>query len=297
MTAEGDPGPPGGSPWLAMMPAVFVVVWSTGFIGSKLGLPYAPPFTFLLVRFVVVVAALAVLAVVLRSPWPRDRQRLMHGAVVGVLLHGFYLGGVFMSIGRGLPAGITALIVGLQPLVTALAAGVFFGEPVSLRQWFGLVLGFLGCGLVVAEKLGGGVVTFGTVVPALVALAGITAGTLYQKRHGGQMNLITGSIVQFSAAAVAMLPVALAVETMRIEWTAEFIFALLWLSLVLSIGAVSLFYLMIRRGAAAKVVSLFYLTPGVTAVMGYFLFGESLAALAIVGMAVAGAGVAVATRG
>lgn len=287
---------PTSRPWLAAMPATFVLLWSTGFIAAKAGLPHAEPFTFLLLRFVAVIALLALIAFVRGLPWPRRRGDIARTGLAGVLIHGCYLGGVFQAIAFGVPAGIAALIVGLQPLLTAAMAGRYLGERVHGRQWLGLILGFAGVALVVANKLSLAADDAAGVACALAALAGMTAGTLYQKRHLTQMNLITGSAVQFAASAALYLPLALAFETMAVDWQPEFAAALAWLSLVLSIGAISLFHLLIRRGAAARVTSLFYLVPSVTALIAYALFDERLGALAIVGMVVAATGVALATR-
>ncbi|MBK8173802.1 MAG: DMT family transporter [Rhodospirillales bacterium] len=278
------------------MPAVFVLLWSTGFIGAKFGMPYAQPFTFLLTRYVVVASALAIAAVARGAPWPRRWGDIRRIALVGVLIHAIYLGGVFLAISLGVPAGIAALIVSLQPLATALLSGPYLGERVSAVQWTGLVLGFAGVVLVVVDKLTWSHGQFAGVGAAVVALLGITAGTLYQKRHATGMNLITGSCVQFAAAGLATVPVVLLFEGRGIEWTGSFVFALLWLSFVLSIGAITLFHMLIRRGAAAKVASLFYLTPAVTAVLAWLLFDETLGWTAIGGMVVAMLGVALVAR-
>jgi len=276
---------------------VFVLLWSTGFIGAKLGTPWAPPFSFLMWRFAVVTTTLAVAALLMRSAWPRSRAQLARLAVAGLLIHGVYLGGVFYAIAAGVPAGLTALIVGVQPLATAVVSGPYLGERLRGRQWLGLILGLAGVALVVADKLGWREGSADGIVAALVALAGITAGTLYQKRHSTSMNLVTGSCVQFAAAGLVMVPAALLLEQRAVAWTGEFVFALLWLSFVLSIGAITLLHQMIRRGAASKVASLFYLTPAVTAVLAWLLFGETLSWPAIAGMAVASAGVALVVRG
>ena len=278
----------------AAMPFLFVVLWSTGFIGGKLGLPYAEPLTFLSVRYALVLALMLPLVWLTRAPWPTDRRQVMHIGVSGLLVHGLYLGGVFSAIGAGLPAGIAALIVGMQPLLTALGAGWLLGERVVGRQWVGLALGFIGVAMVVASK--GTDAAFADhlgamLIPALLALAGITAGTLYQKRYCPSFDLRTGSVIQFIPALVVTALTACATETMRIEWTGEFIFALLWLVVVLSLGAISLLNVLIRIGGAVNVASLFYLTPPTTAVMAWLLFDERLAALALAGMAVAVAGV------
>ncbi|MFO1152937.1 MAG: DMT family transporter [Rhodospirillales bacterium] len=281
---------------LSVVPAAFVFLWSTGFIGAKLGMPYAEPFTFLLVRFAVVVPLLAIAALATRAPWPHRADEIARIGLVGVLLHAAYLGGVFFAISRGLEPAVVALIVGLQPLATAGAARVYLGERLSRVAWIGLVLGFIGVVLVVGGRAGTGEVPVAGVATALVALAGITAGTLYQKRHGTRMNLFSGSAVQFIAAALALLPLALFCETGRIVWTGEFVFAVLWLAIVLSIGAISLLHLLIRRGAAAKVASLFYLTPSVTAVLAWFLFGTTLTPAAVAGFVLSAVGVALVSR-
>lgn len=297
--SQPDPGPAtpaAPSPWLAVMPATFVLLWSTGFIAAKAGLPHAEPFTFLLLRFIAVATILATIAFARGLAWPAGRAEIARTGLAGALIHGCYLGGVFQAIAWGVPAGIAALIVGVQPLLTAALAGRYLGERVRGRQWFGLVLGFAGVILVVANKLTLSADDAAGVACALAALGGMTAGTLYQKRHLTRMNLITGSAVQFAACAVLYLPLALVFETMAVDWTGRFVAALAWLTVVLSIGAISLFHLLIRRGAAARVTSLFYLVPSVTALIAYALFDERLGVLAIAGMAVAAAGVALATR-
>jgi drug/metabolite transporter (DMT)-like permease len=219
-----------------------------------------------------------------------------HYAVAGLLVHGVYLGGVFVGISLGVEAGVSALIVGLQPLLTAAFAGVFLGERVTPRQWAGLALGLLGVALVLARKLGQGPGDALGGLACIAALFGITAGTLYQKRHCAGMDLRTGSVVQFTAAGLATAPLALLFEGMRVAWSGEFVFALLWLVCVLSIGAVSLLYVLIHRGAAAQVASLFFLVPPCTALIAWPLFGERLGPAALIGIALTAAGVALATR-
>lgn len=282
--------------WVTAMPAAFVLLWSTGFLGAKLGLPYAEPFTFLFLRFAILAVVLVGVALVWRAPWPRTWDELWRAAVVGVLVHGVYLGGVFSAIHAGVPAGVSALIVGLQPVATAVAAGPLLGERVSPRQWLGLVLGLAGVVMVLGDKLTLDVGQAWGVVFALVALGGITLGTLYQKRHGTHHDLRTGSAIHFIAAAVPTAVMAWAFETRDVVWNGEFAFALGWLVVVLSLGAISLLMVLIRRGAAAKVASLFYLTPPVTAVLAWALFGETLGPTAILGMAVAVVGVAVVVK-
>jgi drug/metabolite transporter (DMT)-like permease len=278
------------------IPALFVLLWSTGFIGAKWGLPYAGPFTFLAWRFALVVLLLGAVAAVTRAPWPQNRSQLFHLSVAGLLLHGVYLGGVFAAVSMGVPAGVAALISGLQPLLVAAAAGPLFGERVRRLQWLGLLLGLIGVVLVVWEKRGDGVGSTAGLALAVAALFGITVGTLYQKRFCAGMDLRTGSVVQFAAAFVLMLPGAWLLEQGRVVWTASFVFALAWLCLVLSVGAITLLFVLIRRGAAAQVASLFFLVPPATAALAWLLFGETLHQTALVGMAAVVVGVALANR-
>ncbi len=275
-------------------PAVFVLLWSSGFIGAKYGLPYAEPFTFLLLRFLIVAVLFAVMAWMAGARWP-TRLASLHIAVAGVMIHAVYLGGVFVAIHRGLPAGTAALITALQPLLTAIAAGPYLGERITARQWTGLSFGLLGVLIVVQRKLGIGEGDVGAVVAAGVGVLGITAGTLYQKRHGGAVDVRTGSVVQFGASALVMLPLAWFTESMQVHWTEEFLFALSWLCLVLSLGAISLLLWMIRHGAAARVASLFYLVPPVTALIAWMLFDENFGLPGLAGMAIVVAGVALVT--
>ena len=284
-----------------LTPLLFVLLWSTGFIGAKYGMPYAEPLTFLVSRYVLVIVLMSVLALAMRAPWPASPREALHIGVTGLLVQALYLGGVFMSIHRGLPAGISALVVGMQPLLTAALAGALLGERVSARQWAGLALGFGGVALVVGSKASvdgvDGDALVHMLIPALAALLGITAGTLYQKRFCPRFDLRTGSVMQFLPSLVITLLVASQTETLRIEWTGDFVFALGWLVLVLSIGAISLLNLLIRSGSAVNVASLFYLTPPTTALIAWAMFDETLSALAIVGMTIAVAGVWLARKG
>ena len=277
------------------VPLLFVLLWSTGFIGAKFGLPHAEPLSFLLIRYLLVLALMTLIALAMRAPWPRDARQWFHIGVAGLLVHGVYLGGVFMSISKGLPAGVASLVVGIQPLLTAVGAGWLLKEAVLARQWFGLVLGFAGVGMVVSGKLGSG---FGldALWPALAALAGITAGTLYQKRFCPSFDWRTGAIAQFLPTAIATAVVASLTEDFRVAWVPDFIFALAWLVLVLSLGAVSLLNMLIRRGSAVNLASLFYLVPPCTALIAWLLFDERLAGMALVGMALAVWGVYLARK-
>jgi drug/metabolite transporter (DMT)-like permease len=276
-------------------PLLFVLLWSTGFIGAKLGLPHADPLTFLLLRYLLVISLMTLLALLMRAPWPRDARHWFHIGVAGLMVHGIYLGGVFMAIGKGLPAGVTSLVVGIQPLLTAVGAGWLLNEAVLPRQWFGLVLGFVGVALVVSGKLGSG---FGldALWPALAALVGITAGTLYQKRFCPSFDWRTGAIAQFLPTAIVTAAVVGATDSFRVEWVPEFIFALSWLVLALSVGAISLLNRLIRRGSAVNLASLFYLVPPGTALLAWLLFDEKLAGAALAGLALAVWGVYLARK-
>jgi drug/metabolite transporter (DMT)-like permease len=279
------------SPLQRVAPLFFVLLWSTGFIGAKLGLPYAGPMTFLAVRFVLVALLTAPLAVLSGARWPRSPMLLIHIAVVGLLMQFTYLGGVFIGIAHGVPAGISALIVGLQPILTAALAGLVLGETIRPRQWLGLALGLAGVALVVVnpalfdrDRLGAAGIT-------LVAMIAITIGTLYQKRFCTGADLRATVVIQNAAAGLAMTPMALLFEPTTIDWSPRFVFAIVWLAIVLSVGATMLLFYLIRHGAASRVSSLFYLTPAVTAVMAFLLFDERLSPLALVGMVLAAAGV------
>jgi drug/metabolite transporter (DMT)-like permease len=279
------------------MPATFVFLWSSGFIGAKYGLPYAEPFTFLGYRFIAVIILMLAICLLTRAPWPPNRRMFFHIGVAGLLVHATYLGGVFSSVYYGLPVGILALITGLQPALTAMFARPLLREEVLPRQWVGIALGFIGVFLVLFNKLSVSEGSLTGICFAGVALIGITAGTIYQKKFGGAMDLRTGAVIQFSASAVVIWICAWFFESMHVQWTGEFIFALSWLVLVLSIGAISLLMVLIRRGAASKVASLFYLVPPVTALMSFFIFGETLGWIELSGMAAAVVGVALVTRG
>ena len=296
MTANDNQHPLAGPTLVALTPVIFVLLWSTGFLGAKFGLPHAEPLTFLLIRFALVCAILLPLAWLTQARWPETPVQVMHIAIAGLLIHATYLGGVFLAIHGGLPAGTAALITGLQPLLTALVAAPYLGERISGRQWLGLLLGFGGVFMVVADKASLAEATFGNVLPAFVAVLGITIGTMYQKRHGGSMDIRTGSVIQFAASGLVLALLAPLFETMQVDWTGEFLFALGWLTLVLSLGAISLLILMIRHGAASRVASFFYLVPAVTALFAYLMFGETLGPISVVGMVVTALGVALANR-
>ena len=281
----------GRPPWLAAAPLVFVLLWSTGFIVAKYAAPHAPPLTFLLYRFAGAIAILLPIIAVTKAPWPRTASAWRDVVIVGVLLQATYLGGVWVAIAMGMPAGVSALLVGAQPLLTA---GLVFtvGERASRLQWAGLIIGFAGIALVLSDRL----TLAGVALPALavnfLALAGITAGTLYQKKHVADVDLRTGSLIQFAASFVVLLPFAIATESMVVDFTLEFWLALAWSIVALSLVAITLLLVMIRRGRATDVTTLMYLTPPATAVLAWLMFGETLGVLAWGGVLVTMAGVA-----
>jgi drug/metabolite transporter (DMT)-like permease len=286
---------------ISAAPVVFVLLWSTGFVGAKYGLPYAEPFTFLALRLALAGALLAGLAAVTRSAWPASRQQVGRAGVAGLLLHAAYLGGVFFAISQGLPASVAAVVVSLQPVLTAALAVRLLGERLVAVQWLGLVLGVGGVALVLAPGLASAAGDDGAFPPAgvascLVALLAGTAGTLWQKKHGGDIPMLSGTVVQYAASALVLVAVAAATETMVIEWTADFVAALVWLVVPLSLGAVLLLLFLLRRGSASGVSSLLYLVPPATAVEAYLLFGEELPLMSLIGVVVTTVGVALVLR-
>lgn len=294
MTAS--PSLPADRLWQAATPGLFVFLWSTGFIFAKMGLPYAEAFTFLSWRFAIVTGLMLAVALVTRAPWPRGPAMAGHIAVVGVLMHGTYLGGTFAAIGAGVSAGVAALIVGAQPLLTATVVGPFLGERVSPRQWLGLLLGFLGVTMVLWNKLGLGEAPLWGYGFSFLSLLGITVGTLYQKRYCSTMDWRSGGFIQYGAATLAMLLPSFFFESGEVQWTGEFIIAITWLVVMLSFGAITLLNWLIRHGAAARIASLFYLVPPVVAVEAYLMFGEVMGPVALLGMALTTAGVALVMR-
>lgn len=280
--------------WLSPIPLFFVFLWSTGFVVAKLALPYAPPLTFLIVRCLGVLAVLLPIVLVWRAPWPHGQVR--HVALAGLLLQAGYLGGVWAAIELGMPAGLTALIVGMQPILTA-AAAPLIGERVRPLQWLGLLLGLSGVALVVIAKLGLAGVTPAGLALCVFALMSITAGTMYQRRFCPRFDLRTGTAIQFAATALVLIPFALWLEDLdpafsRITWSQDLVVALLWSVFALSIGAIFLLFKLIGRSQATEVTSLMYLTPPTTAIMAWLLFGEAFNLLGLAGMAVAVTGVA-----
>lgn len=278
-----------------MTPVFFVWLWSTGFIGAKYGLPYAEPFMLLFCRMIITLAFLGLIAFWLKSKWPSLRSSF-HMLISGLLIHGFYLGGVFYAIEGDMPAGLVSLIVGLQPLVTALAAIFILKERITTYQWLGLLMGLIGVALVLVEKLGGAgqlpEFSLWTVAWATFALLGISFGTIYQKRFGGDIDLVTGTFIQYCAATVFFGLGTFFFESQVVDWTIQLVLAIGWLVLGLSIGAILLLMQLINRGAASEVASLFYLVPPVTALEAYILFDEKFEFLALCGGVISVAGVA-----
>jgi len=271
------------------IPLFFVFLWSTGFIVARYGLPYAPPLTFLLLRFLGVLAILVPAVLLLRAPWPKGK--VGHVAVAGLLLQAGYLSGVWCAIKLGMPAGLSALIVGMQPILTAFAAPLI-GERVRPRQWIGLAFGLAGVALVVYAKITLVGLSWQAIALAVFALLSITAGTLYQKHFCPQFDLRTGTVIQFAASFAAVLPFAWMLENAAsIQWTPQFLGAWAWSVLALSIGAIFLLFALIRRSDATQVTSLLYLTPPTTAIMAWAMFGEVLNWMGIAGMALAVIGV------
>jgi len=281
--------------WMRVMPAVFVLIWSTGFIVARYGMPHAPPLKFLAVRYALSLACFGLWVLLARVAWPTPRAQWGHLAVTGVLVQAGYLAGVWAAVHAGMGSGLVALMVGLQPVLTGIWLSMRGGS-ITRRQWAGLLLGFAGLVLVVSRKFGdGGEVSVLTMVLALAALASITAGTLYQKHFVGPCDVRSASLVQFGAALLVTLPFAL-METAPIHWNLESGGAMAWSVLVLSLGGSSLFYILIQRGTAAAVTSLLYLVPPTTALMAWLLFAESITALTLAGTAITALGVGLVVR-
>jgi drug/metabolite transporter (DMT)-like permease len=275
-------------------PAIFVVLWSTGFVVTKYALNNAEPLTYLAIRMAVVVAMMAVIVAVARPPWP-DRVGIAHSVVSGILVHGFYLGGTAVAIAHSIPAGLSALIPGLQPILTSTLANRWLGERVTPLQWTGLLLGLAGVVLILHDRPMSGEAGWGWLASG-VSLVSITLGTLYQRRYCGKIDWRAGNLVQYAAVTIFFAAAAGMFETNVVRWTGEFVLSVAWLAVVLSIGSIGLLYWLIRRSAATSVASLFYLVPAVTAVMAYALFGERLDAVAVLGMIACAAAVFLVNR-
>jgi drug/metabolite transporter (DMT)-like permease len=275
-------------------PAVFVVLWSTGFIGTKYVLHNAEPLTYLAIRMGVVVMLMAIIVAIARPRWP-DRIGVAHSVVAGVLVHGFYLGGTAIAIAHSIPAGLSALIPGLQPILTSTFANRWLGERVTPLQWSGLLLGLAGVVLILHDRPMTGDAGWGWLASG-VSLLSITFGTLYQRRYCGGIDWRAGNLVQYVAVTIFFGTGAWLFETNVVHWTGEFVLSLIWLAVVLSIGSIGLLYWLIRRSAATSVASLFYLVPAVTAFMAYVLFSERLDTVAISGMVACAAAVFLVNR-
>jgi drug/metabolite transporter (DMT)-like permease len=275
-------------------PAIFVVLWSTGFVATKYVLNSAEPLTYLSIRMACVVGLMAIIAAVARPKWP-DRAGIGHSIVAGLLVHGFYLGGTAVAISHSIPAGLSALIPGLQPILTSTLANRWLGERVTPLQWTGLLLGLAGVVLILHNRPMGGEAGWGWLASG-VSLVSITLGTLYQRRYCNAIDWRAGNLVQYIAVTIFFGLGAFLFENNVVHWTTEFVLALSWLAVVLSIGSIGLLYWLIRRSAATSVASLFYLVPAVTAVMAYVLFGEKLDAVAMVGMTACAAAVFLVNR-
>jgi drug/metabolite transporter (DMT)-like permease len=281
---------------IGAMPWVFVLIWSTGFVVARYGMPHAPPLGFLAWRFGFSVLAFGLWVALSRARWPVGRLQWLHLGLTGALMHAGYLGGVCAAVKLGLPAGTTALVVGLQPLLTAAwLSWRLSGAGVSGRQWMGLWLGLAGLALVVWHRMRAGEVTSATLVLALLALLAITVGTLYQKRFVKPCDVRSANFVQLAAAWLVTLPFAL-METEPVRWHPHLVGAMAWSVLVLTLGGSSLLYLLIQRGAATTVTSLLYLVPPCTAVLAWLLFGEAMTPAMGLGMLCCAAGVALVVR-
>jgi drug/metabolite transporter (DMT)-like permease len=282
-------------------PLTFALFWSSGFMVAKYAAPDADPFTFLVVRFVATIVILASIAVASRASWPASPSAAGHSMMVGVFLHGGYLGGVWWAVAQGLPAGISGLITAAQPLLTALLAAPLLGERVTRRQWCGIVGGFVGIVLVLAPRLSAvDTATLGIVVlPMIVnfgATVSVTLGTFYQKHFAAGADLRTGTCLQSIGALAVMAPLALATETLRFDVNATTLAALAWSVLVTSLAAIALLLMMIRHGELSRVAALLYLVPPLAVLQAFILFDETLSVVQVVGMAVTAAGVWLATR-
>ncbi len=287
---------------VAVMPLLFVMIWATGFIVARLVSAHVDPLTFLSARFVLSAGLFAVIAGVAQVAWPRTRRGWRDALVAGILMQGVYLGGVFWAVRHGLPAGISALITGLQPLLTAVLAFPLLGERVGFRRWAGIALGLAGALLVLSPQIGAALhTTAGTGLgwPLAVCAAGMigmTLGTIWQKRTGATLDLRVNACIQFLGAGAVGIPLAALTEQGRFDGSWQALLGLGWAVCGLSVGATTLLLVLIRRGAVAGVASLFYLVPPVVAVLAFALFGEELSWVQIAGMALACAGVAAASN-
>lgn len=282
------------SPLLRFLPAIFIFIWSSGYVVAKYGLPYAEPLTFLCLRYVGVILFMGTLALTMRAPWPA-RSDWRPIAIAGILMQAGYLGGVWCAVKLGMPAGLAALIVNTQPILTAIF-GPLIGERTRGTQWLGLALGIIGVGLVVANKISLLGLSGASITLAIFALLSMTLGTLYQKKTCPSFDVRSGQVIQFLASLLVTLPFALMLETHTILWTPQFFAAMAWSIFVLSGVGISVLFIMIRHGAATKVTSYMYLVPAVTAIMAWLMFGERFTLNTMLGMLVALAGVALVVK-
>tara|TARA_R110000868_G_scaffold36962_4_gene130722 strand:- start:7262 stop:8116 length:855 start_codon:yes stop_codon:yes gene_type:complete len=280
----------------AAIGALFIFFWASGFVAAKYGLPYAEPFTLLAARYIVASALMVPACFLLKARWPGSITEAVHILVAGFGIQAVYLSGVYYGLSLGVSTGVTALVVGLQPLLTGVLAGLMLSERISRENWIGLILGFIGLGLIVWDRVASPTDTLWGLGVLILGLFGITLGTLYQKKFCGSFDVRTGVALQTVLSCVVMITMAMSFETMQIDWTVDFAFAVLWSAIGLSVIASCLYYWLIQRGAAARVTSLIYLSPPTTAIMGWAMFGEIMSWIAIGGMAVAMAGVAMAVR-
>ena len=267
----------------------FVLLWASAFVSAKFGMTASGPFSFLFVRFAIVSVIFFGIAVVMKSVWPK-RQLLMPTMLAGVLMHGVYLGGVFFAISKGTPAGIASLIVSIQPIITAFLALIFLSENIRRVQWLGIATGMAGVIMVIYPRLGGAIPLIG-LMSCLVAVNAMSVGTIIQKRYLGQVDLVAGNTLQAVAAAGFYGLLLMTVETYYLEWTLEVTLSMIWIIITVSIGAITILMILIRSGQMAATSSLFFMVPPVSALMGYFFFGETLGIIGMVGVAVASFGV------
>lgn len=274
------------------MPAAFVLLWSSGFIAAKLGLTGAEPMTFLALRYAIVTVLMGIVVAVSRAPWPASRAEALHIAVAGLFMQTVYFGAAWVSMAQGVGAAVAAVIVCTHPVLTAILAGPLLGERVSRRQAAGFALGAAGVVLVVWNKLALGLGTPAGMAWSFLSLVGMTIGTLYQKRHCPRMDPRTGGVIQFAVGAATAVPLALAFEDLSVVWSVDVVLALAYVSVGISLVSVTLLAIMIRQGAVTRVASLFFLVPPSAALIAWLALGETLAPLALGGMALAAAGVA-----
>ena len=275
-------------------PGLFVLLWSTGFIGAKYGVPYAPPFYFLAIRMAIAALLLFIAISFLRKSQPITRSIIWPSAMIGLTLHGAYLGGCFFAVSRGMPAGVAALIVSLQPVLVSLFAAKYLNEPLNARAVFGLILGLIGLFVVVLPRIsttGTNTISLVAIGASAIGLLGGTAGTILQKKYGGVIPTLAGTSIQYAATAVVLLTLALIFEKPEIQWTAKFVGALTWLVLALSFGAILLLFFLLSHGSAASVSSLYYLVPAATAIEAYFFFDEHISPVSLLGTLITVVGV------